>query len=139
MVQPWEGPERSRARSSVSEGVRESERASHTYTNAHTHRGTEGVGGRKTEREREEEEKVKREKEREKGETPDQVIESQQTSKGLSGLCEREQRSNHGARALPGTLCHAGSHIPPGMRRGFLPRPERHGAHRAGREVSGSV
>lgn len=75
----------------------------------------------------------------EKGESPDQVIESQQTSKGLSGLCEREQRSNHGARALPGTLCHAGSDIPPGMQCGFLPRPERHGAHRAGREMSSGV
>lgn len=142
-MQPWEGPERSLSRWSVSEGVRESERASHTYTNARTHTDELKVWreGREKEREREEEEeeKAKREKVREEGESPDQVIESQRTSKGLSALFESEQRSNHGARALPGTLCHAGSDIPPGMQRGFQPRPERHGAHRARRKVSGSV
>lgn len=60
---------------------------------------------------------------------------------GATGLyqCARDQRSNHGASALPGTLCHTGTDPPLGMRRGFLPWPERHGTHSSRGEVSSGV
>lgn len=60
---------------------------------------------------------------------------------GVAGLyqCARVQRSDHGASALPGTLCHAGTDPSLGKRGGPVPRPERHGTHRTGREVSRSV
>lgn len=53
--------------------------------------------------------------------------------------CARDQRCDHGASALPGTLCLSGTDPSRGMRRGLLPWPERHRAHRAGREVSRGV
>lgn len=99
---------------SVSEAVWESEGASQT--------GEKREGGRT-----------------EKG---DQVWTRWSTNlQGAAGLspCTRDQWSNHDASALPGTPCHPGTSRPPGMRRGSVPRSERHGAHRAGREVSRGV
>lgn len=49
---------------------------------------------------------------------------------------------DHGASALPGIVVRhaaARSASPLGMRRGSVPRPERHGAHRTGGEVSRGV